>query len=51
MNYHRIAEERLLVKCSTKLEKNEQKMRKKKKKLIFSLKEGKKRSLTKTMKE
>ena len=38
MNYHRLAGERLLVKCSTKLDKNEQKMRMKKTKLIFSLK-------------
>ena len=41
MNYHRLAEERLLVKCSTKIDKNEQKMRMKKTKLIFSLKERK----------
>ena len=41
MNYHRLAEERLLVKCSKKLEKNEQKLRKKKKKLVFSLEERK----------
>ena len=40
-NYHRITEERLLVKFSTKLEKNEQKMRMKKTKLIFPVKERK----------
>ena len=43
MNYHRLAEERLLEKCSKKLEKIEQTMRMKKTKLIFSLKERKRK--------